>query len=222
MPTPTIKWKAYDGGNNGLFLLGMTSSSPSRAEFLPGRQLHETSAIRDLALKTAGDLRRVRLHQTSCCNNGRGQFAIEQPMTRPAGSLLQPTGTRRPGSGLRGTGIIFKMTSRRPTARTRWKPSRLGRQSPDAHWVEFPLIAWTYPQKTHHAGDGAVPRLPQESCPVVSGERFSSRFAFRFRSLHILRGSFLRTLGRNPGPKPAIHRRRGLATAGQLPMSIGM
>jgi hypothetical protein len=113
-PTPTIKWKAYDGGTNGwafligddLFILPVQSRSYRAGNYT---YAEFTKTWRTKTRATFGAYAFTK-HVVASGNRAGGQFAIEQRMTSRL-TLAVDWYTSDQALGYVTPGIIFKATS---------------------------------------------------------------------------------------------------------------
>lgn len=112
-PTPTIKWKAYDGGKNGwAFLIGDDIFMPvQNRTYRAGNYTYAefTKTWRTKTRATFGTYAFTK-QVVASGNRAGGQFGIEQPMTSRL-TLAADWYTGDHALGYVTPGIIFKMTS---------------------------------------------------------------------------------------------------------------
>lgn len=112
-PTPTIKWKAYDGGTNGwAFLMGDDLFIPvQNRSYRAGNYTYAelTKTWRTKTRATFGAYAFTK-HVIASGNRTGGQFAVEQPMTSRL-TLAADWYTGDHALGYVTPGIIFKATS---------------------------------------------------------------------------------------------------------------
>ncbi len=113
-PTPTIKWKAYDGGNNGwAFLLGDDVFFPSQNRtYKAGNYVYAqfTKTWNKTTRVTFGAYDFTR-NVVASGNRAGGQFAIEQPVTSRV-TLAADWFTGHHAIGYVTPGVILKVTPR--------------------------------------------------------------------------------------------------------------
>lgn len=111
-PTPTIKWKAYDGGDNGwVFLVGDDVFFPAQ-----NRAYDVGNYVYALFAKTWNKTTRVTFGAYDCSrhvvatgNRAGGQFAIEQPVSKKL-TLAADWFTGHHALGFVTPGVIVKVT----------------------------------------------------------------------------------------------------------------
>ncbi len=112
--TPTIKWKAYDGGSNGwAFLVGDDLFFPvQNRTYNAGNYVYAefTKTWRTQTRVTFGAYDCTR-HVVAAGNRGGGQFAIEQPLHKRL-TLAADWFTGHHGLGFVTPGVIVKVTSK--------------------------------------------------------------------------------------------------------------
>ena len=113
-PTPTIKWKAYDGGTNGwAFLIGDDLFIPVQSRSYQAGNYTYAEFTKTWRTKTRATFGAYAFTKQVVASGNRagGQFAIEQPMTSRF-TLAADWYTGDQALGYVTPGIIFKMTSR--------------------------------------------------------------------------------------------------------------
>jgi hypothetical protein len=112
-PTPTIKWKAYDGGTNGwAFLIGDDLFIPVQNRTYRAGNYAYAESTKTWRAKTRATFGAYAFTKNVVASGNRagGQFAIEQPITSRL-TLAADWYTGDQALGYVTPGIIFKATS---------------------------------------------------------------------------------------------------------------
>jgi hypothetical protein len=143
-PTPTIKWKAYDGGKNGwALLIGDDIFMPVQNRTYSAGNYTYAEFTKTWRTKTRATFGTYAFTKQVVASGNRagGQFAIEQPMTSRF-TLAADWYTGDQALGYMTPGIIFKMTSQLTLYGTYQAGNRRALAGNHQMLVEF---GWNFP-----------------------------------------------------------------------------